>query len=88
MGILNSDDRFYKELAYHLGKKYKIKPYIFADRPSVDDPFGLDIKIKWTLGTRDFVIAISKNDLGPARVKDFLRVFNNKFISKYPELLL
>ena len=89
---MNLGDVFYRDVARVIRQKYKITPRMFYN-PSREDPYCQSILIKFDAedsGTYEdeMEIKIDYSDIGPARISDFLDLFDKAFKDQYPELVL
>ena len=90
---MNLGDIFYRDVARVIRQKYKITPRMFQKPSKEEDPYCQSILIKFDVEDSgayedEMEIKIAYNDIGPARISDFLNLFDKAFKDQYPELVL
>jgi len=90
---MNLGDIFYRDVARVIRQKYKITPRMFQKPSKEEDPYCQSILIKFDADGYDaydeeMEIKIDYSDIGPARISDFLDLFDKTFKDQYPELVL
>ncbi len=82
MMVSISNDAWLNEVSYYIRKKYSIE--IKVQKTYLDDPLDLYFIVAWN----NYRIKIPESEIGPARVADFIDIFNKILKEQYPELLL
>ena len=87
----DSSNQFFKNVGLIIRKKYNIRPRLFQE-PGGSDPFSQYIVVKWDdpdiKEPQELKILVKSDEIGPARINDFMLLFDRAMKNEYPEFLL
>jgi len=84
--MITQTDKFYKDFVYIIRRKFKISPSVFE--PPIEDLYSQTLSVQWEKNNQKYQVDIRKENLGPARLKDAIELFDLEIQQKYPEMLL